>query len=80
MIVNVGITYEKIFQSVGRMKETMICMVIGFVANIVLDPLLIFGVGFFPKMGIRGAAVATGIGQVLTLIAYIVLIRLSRFR
>lgn len=72
VIVNVGITYEKIFQSVGRMKETMICMVIGFVANIVLDPLLIFGVGFFPKMGIRGAAVATGIGQVLTLIAYIV--------
>lgn len=49
MIVNVGITYEKIFQSVGRMKETMICMVIGFVANIVLDPLLIFGVGFFRR-------------------------------
>ena len=72
VIVNVGITYEKIFQSVGRMKETMICMVIGFVANIVLDPLLIFGVGFFSQMGIRGAAVATGIGQVLTLIAYIV--------
>ena len=72
VIVNVGITYEKIFQSVGRMKETMICMVIGFVANIVLDPMLIFGIGFFPRMGIRGAAIATGIGQVLTLIAYIV--------
>ena len=68
--VNVGITYEKIFQAVGRMKETMFCMVIGFVANIVLDPLLIFGIGFFPKMGIKGAALATGIGQVLTLAAY----------
>lgn len=69
--VNVGITYEKIFQAVGRMKETMFCMVIGFVANIVLDPLLIFGIGFFPRMGIRGAALATGIGQVLTLAAYL---------
>ena len=77
VIVNVGITYEKIFQSVGRMKETMICMVIGFVANIVLDPMLIFGVGFFPRMGIRGAAVATGIGQVLTLLAYIIFDRVK---
>ena len=77
VIVNVGITYEKIFQSVGRMKETMICMVIGFVANIALDPMLIFGIGFFPRMGIRGAAVATGIGQVLTLLAYIVFDRIK---
>lgn len=73
VVVTMGIAYEKIFQAVGRMKETMICMVIGFVANIVLDPLLIFGVGPFPYMGIKGAAVATGIGQVLTLVAYILL-------
>lgn len=72
VVVTMGISYEKIFQAVGRMKETMICMVLGFVANIVLDPLLIFGIGPFPYMGIRGAAVATGVGQVLTLLAYVV--------
>lgn len=72
-VITVGITYEKIFQAVGRMKETMFCMLIGFVANIVLDPVMIFGIGVFPRMGIRGAAVATGIGQTLTLVAYLVL-------
>ncbi len=70
-IITVGITYEKIFQAIGWMKETMICMLVGFIANIVLDPLLIFGIGFFPKWGIWGAAFATGTGQVLTLLAYL---------
>lgn len=71
-VITVGITYEKIFQAIGWMKETMICMLVGFVANIILDPLLIFGIGFFPKWGIWGAAFATGTGQVLTLLAYLI--------
>lgn len=75
--VTLGIAYEKIFQAVGRMKETMFCMVVGFVTNIVLDPLLIFGIGCFPRMGIRGAAVATGAGQILTLFAYVILDRVK---
>ena len=66
-----AIAFEKIFQSVGRMKISMFSMLCGCIANIILDPLLIFGVGFFPEMGIRGAALATGIGQVLTLVIYI---------
>ena len=71
-IITAGITYEKIFQAVGQMKLTMISMLCGCVANIVLDPLMIFGIGPFPRMEIEGAALATGIGQTLTLIIYLV--------
>lgn len=69
--VAIGISYEKIFQAVGRMKVSMICMMLGFVTNILLDPLLIFGVGGLPELGIRGAAIATGIGQLMTLLGYL---------
>ena len=69
-IVTVGITYEKIFQAVGRMKVSMISMMVGFIANIILDPLMIFGIGPFPRMETAGAAWATGTGQVLTLLCY----------
>ena len=66
-----GLCFEKIFQAVGRMKTSMLCMLIGCVTNIILDPLMIFGIGFFPAMGIRGAALATGIGQVVALLSYL---------
>lgn len=69
--VNVGIALEKIFQSVGRMKTSMFVMVAGCVTNIILDPILIFGLGPVPAMGIAGAALATGIGQSFILILYI---------
>lgn len=67
----IAITFEKIFQAEGRMKVSMFSMLCGCVANIILDPLLIFGIGIFPKMGIEGAAIATGIGQVIPLIVYL---------
>ena len=84
-IIILGGTFEKIFQAVGNMKVTMISMMCGCIANIILDPVLIFGIGFFPAMGIEGAALATGIGQAITLAIYLVIyfvcpirIRISR--
>ena len=72
LIIIVGVTFEKIFQAVGNMKTTMISLMCGCITNIVLDPVLIFGYGLFPAMGIEGAALATGIGQILTLAIYLV--------
>lgn len=71
-IIIVGVTFEKLFQAVGNMKTTMISLMCGCITNIVLDPVLIFGYGPFPEMGIEGAALATGIGQALTLAIYLV--------
>ena len=72
LIIIVGVTFEKIFQAVGNMKTTMISLMCGCITNIVFDPILIFGYGPFPAMGIEGAALATGIGQALTLAIYLV--------
>lgn len=66
-----GVAFEKVFQAVGAMKVTMLSLMCGCIANIILDPVLIFGLGPFPAMGIEGAALATGLGQVLTLVIYI---------
>ena len=71
VMIILGVTFEKIFQAVGRMKVAMVSMICGCVANIILDPLMIFGIGPFPEMGIEGAALATGIGQTLTLVIYL---------
>ena len=72
LIIIVGVTFEKLFQAVGNMKTTMISLMCGCITNIVLDPVLIFGYGPFPEMGIEGATLATGIGQALTLAIYLV--------
>ncbi|MBM6947876.1 MATE family efflux transporter [Mordavella massiliensis] len=71
-VISIELAYEKLFQAAGRMKLTMLSMLSGCVANIILDPVLIFGIGPFPALGIEGAAIATGLGQVLTLIVYLI--------
>lgn len=70
-VITLGLSFEKLFQAVGRMKVSMFSMICGCVTNIILDPLLIFGIGIFPSLGIAGAAYATGIGQCITLMVYL---------
>lgn len=72
VIFTVGLSFEKIYQAAGKMKVAMVSLMCGCITNIILDPLLIFGIGFFPEMGISGAALATGIGQTATLAVYLV--------
>lgn len=70
-VISLELSFEKIFQAAGQMKVSMFSMLCGCVANIILDPLMIFGVGIFPALGIAGAAYATGIGQCISLGVYI---------
>lgn len=55
--------YQRFLQSVGNTFDSMITLVAGAVTNLILDPIFIFGFLFVPSMGIRGAAIATVIGQ-----------------
>ena len=59
----IQITIEKIVQGTGKMIWSMIIQLVGAIINIILDPIMIFGLFGFPAMGIKGAAIATLIGQ-----------------
>ena len=73
VMISFSLSFEKIFQAVGRMKVSMVSLMAGCISNIILDPLLIFGVGPFPAMGIEGAALATGIGQTVSVAVYLII-------
>ncbi len=64
----IGTMYQRFLQAVGDTFSSMITLVAGAVTNIILDPILIFGFMGIPAMGIRGAAIATVIGQWITAI------------
>ncbi len=74
MISNMG---EKILQSTGNMMIPMLTQLLGAVINIILDPVLIFGLWIFPKMGVLGAAIATVFGQICSMV-FILIILLTK--
>lgn len=80
IVIAISMSLEKVYQAEGKMMITMVCMLSGCIANIILDPLFIFGWKFIPAMGIEGAAWATGIGQSLGLVIYFICYRVGRFQ
>lgn len=60
--------FERILQSTGRTIYNMYSQGAGAIANIILDPIMIFGLFGFPALGISGAAIATVTGQILAMI------------
>ena len=72
--VFVEINIEKMLQATGNMIYPMIFQLIGAVVNIILDPVFIFGYLGMPAMGVAGAAIATVIGQILSMITALIVL------
>ncbi|MCI8623452.1 MAG: MATE family efflux transporter [Provencibacterium sp.] len=67
---------EKVLQATGNMITPMITQLIGAITNIILDPIMIFGLFGFPALGIAGAAIATVIGQIASAVYVMVMLHI----
>ena len=71
------ITLEKVLQSTGNMIAPMIISLSGCITNIILDPIFIFGMFGMPRLEVRGAAIATVIGQAVSLIVAVIILKIK---
>lgn len=74
----IHITIEKILQASGEMFLPMVFQTVGAITNIILDPIFIFGKLGAPELGVKGAAVATVIGQLLAMLLAIITLVLKK--
>ena len=85
VIISIGLifhfinpVFSAIFNASGNSVTPFIINSLGLVVNIILDPVLIFGLGIFPKMGIKGAALATIIAQIVVCMTFIIAAKKNR--
>lgn len=83
MVFSIGAFFvggmEKIIQATGNMFYPMVFQLIGAIVNIILDPIFIFGYFGVPKMGVAGAAIATVIGQCISALYALIVIKTKNF-
>lgn len=75
----VCISLEKSIQATGNMFYPMIFQLIGAIVNIILDPIFIFGYFGVPAFGVKGAAIATVLGQILSMVYALIVVSKKDF-